>query len=465
MVPVRTLAPSFSAVLLVTACRGDLTIWTSRPPAEANAKSAIFIYQPEERGAFAFVVPVVEGRPVQTAVDVPDELPAPEDGTVSVFYYPVTIEELNLPAGILPNTSNPRPCALARPNSAYQKDLGGVAWSPREVALSLNERQVILGPAACQAADLCVTLRGDLVDLPVSNTVRSLIPIADDRVLVTTLAKDNFVVGPSSVATTSVSTGWAPSGGLRLPGGELWLGGADGRVARGTWPGPWASLPIPNRAEFLVSAFSLSPDGSAMYALSVRSKDEATPGAEFEVAVDRHDGSGWRELHRSRTGAARGHSTAIVWLDTQRAIFAYRDLSYLLWDGQVMRKVAPDQNELIEVAITGLARPMGQKDPWIGGDDGRVYRLAIDEERIQPLEVGVQALSAVERLVAYRTGVLAGAQNGWVFQAYPDSVPCQGLSLARSDAELMVELPGALVISGGNPDPTLPNSVAWVPLP
>lgn len=461
----RTLALASLVTLAVTACRGDFTVWTPPPPKEASANSAIFLYQPQDRAAFAFVVPVVDGLPIRTAIEVPDELPAPEDGTVSAFYYPGTIEELSLPEGILPSTSNPRPCALANPTYAFEQNLGDVTWSPRAPQLSVIERQVILGPADCQAADLCVDLRGELVELPVSNTVRSLIPIADDRVLVTTLALDSFEVGPRSVVTTSVSTGWAPSSGLLLPGGELWLGGVDGRVARGRWPGPWELMPIPARAEFLVSAFSPAPDASAMYALSVRAKGEATPAAEFEIAVDRHDGTGWRELHRSRTGAARGHSAAIVWIDEQRAVFAYRDLSYLFWDGRAIRKVSPDQDELVEVAITGLAKPMGQADPWIGADDGRVYRLAIEEERLHPLEVGVQALSAVERLLAYRTGVLVGAQNGWVFQAYPDSAPCQGLSLARSDAELMVELPGALVISGGNPQPNRPNSVAWVTLP
>jgi hypothetical protein len=462
---VRTLALPLSAALVATACRGDLTVWTPPPPPDADANSAIFLYQPAGRPAFAFVVPVVEGRPVRAAIEVPDELPAPEDGTVSAFYYEDTITQLRLPEGLLPDTSDPRPCALAQPRSAFQQNLGEASWAPRALLLSPNEQQVVLGQAACQAVDLCLQLSGELVELPAPDSVSSMFPIADDRVLVTNLALNSFVVGPDSVTTTSVSTGWAPSTGLRLPSGELWIGGAHGRVARGSWPGPWQQLPIPDRADFLVSAFSVSPDGSAMFALSVRAKDETTPTAEYEVALDRHDATGWRQLHRSRTGAARSHAAAIVWLDTQRAVFTYRDVSYLVWDGRAVRKVSPDQNELVKVAITALAMPEGQVDPWMGADDGRVYRLDVDEERIQPLDVAVQALSAVERLVAFRNGVLVGAQNGWVFQAYPGAMPCQGLSLARSDAELIVQLPGTLVISGGNPDWSRPNSVAWVTLP
>lgn len=447
--------------LVIGGCRGDLVIWTPSPPVVPEARAAIFVYRPSQPPWVAIVVEVVEGRPSRTAVEVPAEVEVPETGAIDAYYYEPTLEALGLAEGLLPGTSNPRPCALGRPIAAFHQAIGEATWAARSLTLDEQELQVILGAAPCQAPDRCQTLVGRRVELPSTAAVLSLTKVNDDRVLAGGLSDAAYFIDRDGTVSSTIVQGLIPTAGLLRRSGEHWLGGEGGRILVGRFGDRFEELQIPGRAGLAVAALSEAPDRDEVLVLSTRTITSTGPQY---VALDRYDGQGWQALYAGPSAAIRAHPSTLYWLQSGEALALYRDRTYLHYDGQRAQLVRPDQTELIEVGLTSAVEVPDDPLPWIGGDDGRLYRLDLERRRLVGLDL-VQLLSGIEVMLPYRQGAILGGENGLMLQVYPGAQPCAAMPASYSDAEAFLRLGDELVVAGGNPDERRNNMVTWVRLP
>lgn len=281
----------FLCALALACSPQETSLWIPLPPVEGH--KSLVIAGPQQHVLHLESFDLTKGTAdLKITTDV--------EGETDALLYPSTLDELEMPSGILEKASTPdEEATLPNAESVYRADAATASW----VKVDAPARE--LGEFRFTAPLHCAAFGRPAAQTIMANERWSM-RIDDESVLAATLGGATLLVDRDQV--TQLNWGGIPLCALRLPGDEVLLGGFDGRVYRAhvshasgiTDAVPWGGeLDPPYQVTSL--AGTVYEDGSfEFFAITgLESRTEGPRGDEFVTNMPQlftNTGSGWTGL-------------------------------------------------------------------------------------------------------------------------------------------------------------------------
>jgi hypothetical protein len=207
------------------------------------------------------------------------------------------------------------------------------------------------------------------------------------------------------------------------------------------------------------SAFGVRGEGPSLEALAVsvidlRGSDNST------VSVYRFAGGEWERIDRRVEPMAAFRQSDILWID-HRAVIVFGGIHGLVWDaGSITSFTLQSPIPLIEPNLSDLVMREGF-GVVMATNDGFLYRMASGPTDWLPIREAILG-NGIDAVHPVFEGFIFGGPDGTTNQFYPGSVQCTSERLVMSDVERIVQLGEDILVTGGNPDRSFPNSLTWL---
>lgn len=389
----------------------------------------------------------------------------PAQVTLTLAYYDLPASQLGLSLGPLAELTaqETRACALSAPIGIAQTTLNGGTpgdWQDRLQNLPERMASYIGATEACAKPSRCLRTEATTVPIPGSAVISSLLRLDAQHVLAGDhrgrywrVRKDGFVQALPAL------TGLPGRSATQHANGEFWFGGNRGRIAHGPLEGPFETQTVSTASAAIVSSVRFDPETGEGLAVVVSNIVEA-PGYE-RVELYRHTPPDWTPIANIQSQEVRSTFSRVRWLTTANALVVYGGPTLLHYDGRDVRdQVVGGANPFFDLEIRD-ATMHPQHGAAIVADDGRLYLGG------PPYDTWVspdEALLGVEAgaVLPLGDGFLIGGNVGRVKQFYPGAAECSDESLVASDADVMLQLGGDVVVSGKPRTGAESSSLTWI---
>ncbi len=424
------------------------------PPVDASASSLVLVFEGDT--TFLYAIDLTDSAgPLLDLVTPGWTRP---QFTAVAFAFDRPLADYDLEPGFLDVVAGPRSCGLERPSAVATYDSSKGTWQaldpPTHGALG---RLIDEAHYGCTKRDLCRTFTAQTVTLEHPDNVSILLPLDDTKVLIGVTYAHFYEVSPTEAVERTDLAGLPSSSGSISETGEIWLGG-HGVIARGTLLGGFEETTVGEYDDevgaIAVRGRAAAEEGLAIAVTDIPDSDTAT------ITVYRLRGGVWTPIERHLEPSGDASQCAIRWLGDQ-ALLVFSGIHGLAYDGAGLTSFALDSPiPLFEPRLNAIA---GRDDfgVVIGTNDGYLYHLAgglTDFVAIPTALLG----NGIDAVAPAYEGFLFGGPDGTVNQFYPDTMGCSAERLATSDAERILQVGERIVITGGNPDYSRPNTVTWL---
>lgn len=431
------------------------------------------IPEPPEVAGAASLVLVLEGEPPLVHAVSLDDPPMPlleliaEDwnsGDTLVkavaFYYeqPLSFYDL-LPGRIRVAADGDRSCGLASPEAMAE-------WSPGEVWASRDptghpslRRLVDVAIYGCEPVNLCRTFTAEILELPSTRHALILLPLDETTALVGMQDGTFAEVDRTGARELEERFGLPATAGALSEDGEIWLGGDHGRVARGTAAAGFEEMKVGSDIERFGA---LAPRGLGEDLEVLTLSVDVTEAETSTVRVRRYSRGEWTVLMEAPDERSDWRQSGIVWTGDGEALVVFGGEHGLRYrDGALVSFRLEGAIGIFESNLNGVAISENG-GPVIGGGDGYLHAPKTDELLQWEAIGGAVLADTITGLGPVYEGFIFGGADGQTNQYYPGAVPCDGDRLVGSDVERILQVGDAVLVTGGNPDPSRANTVTWL---
>ena len=421
------------------------------PPLDPNARSLIIVLRGESTLVYGIDLESRSGA----LLELESTGWTSDRFTATAFGFDRPLSFYGLAAGFLGAVDGPRSCGLSKPITAADYDSDQQSW--REVEPVDHEaipQLVDVAGHGCTSVELCRAFYSDVVELPSTNNVHVLLKLDEETALVAVRGGRFFEVTRSSLTERIDLAGLPAEGGIVLPSGEIWLSGS-GKLARGTRSGPFEEMEVPDSAGETLPAIAVR-DGEVLVLGVAELQDIETA----TIALHRFASGAWTIVERRVEPSAASRLSDILHVGDQTVI-SFGGINGWVWDGaRITSFVLPSPVPLFEPRLNDSAF-RADYGPVLGANDGFLYRLEGDATEWTPIADAILGNGIRGVGVAY-DGFLFGGPDGVMNQFYPGSIACNAERLARADVEQIEQLGDAVLVAGGNPQASRPNTLTWL---
>jgi hypothetical protein len=422
---------ALAALFALAACSDDTRLVLQLPPPE-NGESSLFVVI-ESPGART-ITAAVAGEPFgPLTASAPEETPL----TVSVLYFRETLEELELEAGEV-NETSANTCGrfpLADAARAFVQN-GDTFHAAEKVPESLLNIHLRVRCPCVQLSEIAV------LELPSRNPVRYQTRLEDGTTLLvssshfTTVDEELRAVHTTSTATNAASA-------FLTETGEFWLGTGYGRIFRGpNYRELTFFAEVPNEELAWAEGGLLEEGSSEVYFLS------------HNGPLYRASASGLETIVEERSTLDGDQDGSIAWLGPRR-VFALQEDDFGILDIDLLRT---EGGPLI-------------REPWeldsgvpsaIDTAEGKIYLstligLVFTRRGEDWIEVPARGTpeGIIRKFISYRGGFFAVGNYGFAVQYHPYAGFCEHRIIGEGlDLLFATEVGENIIVSGkiANPD-------------
>lgn len=446
----------WTTVLFSVGCEAS-SAFIALPPTIEDARSVVFFAQ--SQGARTVIAqPLNEGEfddvlQFELSGDAPFSLRA--------LYYRDSLDFMNLGPG-LQRESAAGSCTLDNPIAIRTTRIDpdqNHAWEVAENENLLNEeRAFFFGGQSCVLPNRCKTFQVTSFALDSRRNV-DIMAAVEDRVLAASIDGQFYWVTETGVTQIPALQG-APARALHIdPDGTVWLGGEEARLTRGTFAGMDTQIDIGADPQEIISAISAQADPLERMVLSQTELGEDRE--RLRLYRQQADGP-WQLFYEEEVTDLSSSASDILYVGNGEALVTYGGPTVLYVAGDRVRGIEIDSNiPFVTVKINALARSE-DFGVVLGGNDGFLHQQVSDDySDWRVVEAGALG-NSIDGVATAPRGVYFGGPEGAVGQYYPDAMSCPADRLVPSDAEVLIPMGDALVVSGGNNNRDFPSMVSWL---
>jgi hypothetical protein len=440
-------------LLLILACTPRETVVMPEPPIDPSIASLVIVFEGET--PFVYAIDLADRSTPLLAFEATGWVESTFDAVA--FGYPRPLAFYGLSAGQLRLVEEERSCGLTSPMTAAFFDRDNNTWwvldPPSHESLDRIVDESMYG---CTQVNLCRSFQAEIVELPTPDNVHFMLPIDAETTLIGTRTRRFFEITREGGLTEREDLMGLPSdAGMITPEGEIWVGGG-GAIAHGPPSGPFTVLEVPNSQDQNIAAIAVREEEILVVGIIDLTDIETST-----VVIHRYDGSAWSVVDRRLERAAAFRQCTIEWIGDD-AVIVFGGITGLVWNGTRLTPFMLDSPiPLFEPHLNDIAT-RADFGSVMATNDGYLYQHGdagpTDWIPIQEATLG----NGIKGVAPAFEGFIYGGPDGAMNQYYPSSSPCTTERLAISDADVILQVGDAVLVSGGNPDIEMNNTVTWL---